>query len=271
MPNAASAIRSRLLGKIAVVMGGGSSNPDGGFSNGQAVAISFAREGAKVVVVDINLESAQLTVDHIASEGGTSFAMAADVSKSSDVQKVIKTTVEKYGRIDILHNNVGIEYIGTVVDTPEEDWDKVHNINLKSVFLACKYAIPEMERTGGGSIINVSSTASLKFSPVPFIAYNSSKAAVNHASRMIARQYAAKQIRCNVIVPGMMDTPHIRTFYKHLPQEDFKQAMAERDARCPMGRQGTSWDVANAAVFLASDESSYVSGVLLTVDGASSI
>lgn len=271
MTSAAPAKTGRLQNKIAIVMGGGSSNPDGGFSNGQAVAIAFAREGAKVVVVDIKLEAAQATVDHIATEGGASIAMAADVSKSKDVERVVRTTVEKYGRIDILHNNVGIEYIGTVVDTPEEDWDNVHNVNLKSVFLACKHAIPEMEKTGGGSIINVSSTASLKFSPVPFIAYNSSKAAVNHASRMIARQYAPKQIRCNVIVPGMMDTPHIRTFYQHLPPEEFKKAMAERDARCPMGRQGTCWDVANAVVFLASDESSYVNGILLTVDGASSI
>ncbi len=271
MTNTAQAKHGRLSGKIAIVMGGGSSNPDGGFSNGQAVAIAFAREGAKLAIVDIKQEAAQATVDFIVSEGGTAVAMAADVSKSKDVERVIRATAEKYGRLDILHNNVGIEYVGTVVDTPEEAWDRVHEVNLKSVFLACKYAIPEMEKTGGGSIINVSSTASLKFSPVPFIAYNSSKAALNHTSRMIARQFACKQIRCNVIVPGMMDTPHIRTLYKDLPQDEFQKVMADRDARCPMGRQGTSWDVANAAVFLASDDASYVSGVLLTVDGASSI
>lgn len=262
---------ARLQGKIAVVMGGGSSNPEGGLSNGQAVAIAFARAGAKLIIVDIKKEAAQVTVDIIERERGIAFAMAADVSQAVDVENVIRTTVEKFGRIDILHNNVGIEYMGDVVDTPEAAWDRVHDVNIKSVFLACKYAVPEMEKTGGGAIINISSTASLKFSGVPYIAYNSSKAALNHMTQIIARQYAPKQIRCNAILPGMMDTPHIRTLYKDLPPEEFKEVMAGRDAKCPMGRQGTCWDVANAAVFLASEEASYVNGVLLKVDGASSI
>ncbi|HEX7075497.1 MAG TPA: SDR family oxidoreductase [Hyphomicrobiaceae bacterium] len=271
MSDAAPARSSRLQGKTAVVMGGGSSNPEGGLSNGQAVAIAFARAGAKLVVVDVNKDAAQVTVGLIEKEGGVALAMAADVSKAPDVEAVIRAAVEKHGRIDILHNNVGIEYMGDVVDTPEEAWDRVHDVNIKSVFLACKYAIPEMEKGGGGAIINISSTASLKFSGVPYIAYNSSKAALNHMTQIIARQYAHKQIRCNAILPGMMDTPHIRTLYKDLPPEKFKDVMAARDAKCPMGRQGTCWDVANAAVFLASEEASYVNGVLLKVDGASSI
>ena len=261
----------RIENKVCLLLGGGSSSPEGGPSNGQAVALTFAREGAKVAVVDMHLEAAQETARQIAAKGGEALALRADVSRHADVQAVVAETVKHYGRIDILYNNVGIEFRGGVVATPEAEWDRVHDVNLKSVFLACKEVVPLMSKQGKGVILNVSSTASWRWGPTEYIAYQSSKAALNHMSRVMARQYAAAGIRCNVIVPGMMDTPHIRTLYRDKTAEEFAAILAERDARCPMGRQGTCWDVANAALFLASDEASYVSGVLLPVDGALSV
>jgi NAD(P)-dependent dehydrogenase (short-subunit alcohol dehydrogenase family) len=264
-------MNGRLQDKIALVMGGGASAPEAGISNGQAVALTYAREGAKVVVVDLHLAAAEATAAMIRAEGGEAHALQADVSRHADVARAVNFVKERWGRLDVLHNNVGIEYLGGPVDTPEEAWDRVHDVNLKSVFLACKEAIPLMEDHGGGSIVNVSSTASLRYSGIPYLAYNSSKAALNHVSRIIARQYAPQQIRCNVVVPGYLDTPHIRTMYGDMPPERFAEVMRERDAKCPMGRQGTCWDVARAALFLASDDASYVTGTLLMVDGGATI
>jgi NAD(P)-dependent dehydrogenase (short-subunit alcohol dehydrogenase family) len=261
----------RLKDRIAVVMGGGASAPEAGISNGQAVALTYAREGARIVVADLHLAAAEATAEMIRAEGGEAHAVQADVSRHHDVKQVVGYAAQRWRRLDILHNNVGIEYLGGPVDTPEEAWDRVHDVNLKSVFLACKEAIPLMERNGGGSIVNVSSTASLRYAGVPYLAYNSSKAALNHVSRIIARQYAHRQIRCNVVVPGYMDTPHIRTLYRHLPADRFAPVMQERDAKCPMGRQGSCWDVARASLFLASDDAAYVTGTLLMVDGGASI
>ena len=261
----------RLNGRVCLLMGGGSSSADGGPSNGQAVALTFAREGAQVAVVDMRLDAADATVRQITLEGGLAVALLADVSRHDDVRAAVAETVRRWGRIDILYNNVGIEFRGGVMDTPEEAWDRVHDVNLKSVFLACKEVVPLMIGQGGGVILNVSSTASLRWGPTEYIAYHSSKAGLNHMSRVMARQYAGQGIRCNVIVPGMMDTPHIRTLYQDKTPEEFAAILAERNARCPMGRQGSCWDVAKAALFLASDDAAYISGVLLPVDGALSV
>ncbi|MEC9433902.1 MAG: SDR family oxidoreductase [Pseudomonadota bacterium] len=262
---------NQFSGRVAIVMGGGSSHPAGGFSNGQAAAICYARHGARVVAVDRSLDAAAATVRIIADEGGRAEAAEADVRSSDAIGRMVGDVMARHGRIDILHNNVGVEADGDVVTTSEEDWDRVHDINLKGVFLACKHVVPIMAAAGGGAITNISSTASLRWGPAEYVAYNSSKAALNHFSRIMARQHAAERVRVNVIAPGMMDTPHIRTLYAHMTQEELAAKLAERDARCPMGRQGTCWDVANAAVFLASDAASYVSGVVLPVDGALSV
>jgi len=261
----------RLAGKIALVMGGGSSHRDGGPGNGQACALTFAREGAKVAVADVNLAAAEQTVAEIQRSGGNAIAIAADVRRDGDIVRAVSSSLDRFGRIDILHNNVGIEHLGNVIETPEEAWDNVHAVNLKSVFLTCKHVIPIMVRQGGGSIINVSSTASLRWGGVAYIAYNSSKAALNHASRIMAREHAPQRVRINVVIPGMIDTPHIRTLYRDLSQDDLAKKLKERDAKCPMGRQGTCWDVANAALYFASDESSYVTGAQIVVDGGLSI
>lgn len=249
-------------------MGGGGASREGMTSNGQAVGIAFAREGAKVVAVDRDEEAARHTVKRIKDAGGEAALAQADVSCHADVRAAVELALAAFGRIDILYNNVGIEVRGGITGTPEEAWDRVHDVNLKSVFLACKEVVPLMECQGGGSIINVSSTASLRWTPVEYVAYSSSKAALNHLTRVMARQYAPRNIRCNAILPGMINTPHVRLLYKDQPPEELRRILRERDARCPMLRQGTSWEVANAAVFLASDEASYVSGVLLPVDGA---
>lgn len=258
----------RLQGKVCLLMGGGSASNEGIPGNGQAVGILFGREGAKVAVVDLSLEAARETARQIAETGAEAIALQADVSRAADVRAVVMQTMEAFGRIDILYNNVGIEVRGDVVQTSEEAWDRVHEVNLKSVFLACKEVIPIMERHGRGSIINVSSTASLRWTSVDYISYSSSKAGLNHMTRVMARSYAPKNIRVNAILPGMIDTPHVRTLFKEKSPEEFEAILADRNARCPMGRQGSSWEIANAALFLASDEASYVSGMLLAVDGA---
>lgn len=261
----------RLDGRVVLVMGGGSSNAVGGPSNGQAAALTYARHGATVVVVDRHAAAAEATARDIVAEGGRAVAAVADVRDGATIAALVDTVARDHGRIDVLHNNVGIEAPGDVVETTEEDWDLVHDVNLKGVFLTCKAVVPVMRAGGGGAIVNISSTASLRWSPSRFLAYNSSKAALNHMSRIMARQLAPDRIRVNVVVPGMMDTPHIRTLYRDMTPEELAAKLAERDAACPMGRQGTCWDVAAASLFLASDAASYVTGVLLPVDGGLSI
>lgn len=255
----------RLKDKIAIVTGAGTSGP--GMGNGKAAALLFAREGATVVAVDLDEEAAAQTAKEIADEDGRAIAIAGDVSSGADVQGIVGTTIERFGRIDVLHNNVGIEIPGDPVSTTEEDWDRVHAVNLKSVFLLGKHAIPHMQRQGGGAVVNVSSVASIRWSPVPYFSYQTSKAALNHLTRVVARQYAGDRIRCNAILLGMMDTPHIRTYYSDRSQEEVEQMMRMRDSFCPMGHMGDAWDAARAALFLVSEEARYITGALLVVDG----
>jgi NAD(P)-dependent dehydrogenase (short-subunit alcohol dehydrogenase family) len=256
---------NRLQSKVAIVTGAGTSGE--GMGNGKATALLFAEEGAAIVAVDLNRTAAETTAEEIRKSNGTAMALGGDVGRSADVRAIVDATLERFGRIDILHNNVGIEIAGDPVSTTEEDWDRVHEVNLKGPFLMCKYTIPHMERQGGGVIINISSVASLRWSPVPYFPYHTSKAALNHMTRVIARQYAAKNIRCNVILPGMIDTPHIRHYYRDHPPEEVEHVMRQRDQACPMGRQGSPWDVARAALFLASEDASYITGIELVVDG----
>jgi NAD(P)-dependent dehydrogenase (short-subunit alcohol dehydrogenase family) len=258
-------VADRLKDKIAIVTGAGTSGP--GMGNGKAAALLFAREGATVVAVDLDQQAAAQTAKEIEAENGRAIAVAGDVSNSADVRRIVGTAVERCGRIDVLHNNVGIEIPGDPVSTTEEDWDRVHAVNLKSVFLFGKHVIPHMQRQGGGAIVNVSSVASIRWSPVPYFSYHTSKAALNHLTRVVARQYAADKIRCNAILLGMMDTPHVRTYYGERSAEEVEQVMRLRDSYCPMGHMGNAWDAAHAALFLASEEARYITGVLLVVDG----
>lgn len=257
----------RLAGKVAIVVGAGT--PGDGTSNGAACAIAFARAGARVLCADLSPDAAQETVRRIAAEGGEASAVAADVRSSAQLQAMVDTAVQRHGRIDVLHNNVGIEAFGDLLELTEASWDRVHDVNLRGAMLAARAAMPHMIRQGGGSIINMSSIASRKWSPMQFLSYSTSKAALNHMTRVVARQYAPQQVRCNAIVAGLIDTPHAAALYPDA--EAAAKGRAQRDARCPMGRQGSPWDIANAALFLASDESAYVTGVELVVDGGVSL
>ncbi|WP_105440911.1 SDR family NAD(P)-dependent oxidoreductase [Neorhizobium sp. T25_13] len=254
----------RMKNKVVLVFGAGSVGP--GFGNGKAAAVAYAREGGSVVCVDVDLDAARNTVDVIESEGGTGLALAADVTKSSDITVVVERTMERFGRIDVLHNNVGINLPGGAAEATEESWRKVMDVNLTSAFLTCKAVLPIMEKQGGGAIINISSLASIRWTGYPYVSYYASKAALNHFTRAIAIEYAAKGIRANAILPGVMDTPHIQKQISgyYGSAEEMK---AKRHALSPMKRQGDGWDIAWASVFLASDEAKYITGVELPIDG----
>ena len=255
-------------GKVVLVSGAGSS-PDG-WSNGAAAAVLYAREGAKVVAADINIAAAQATAAEIAGEGGESLAIQCDVTKEAEVAALVAETLRRFGRIDVLHNNVGTYAIEALEETSEASWDRVFAINLKSCYLAMKHVIPVMERQGGGSIINISSIASIRHLGVTYVTYSATKAAMNQMTRTTAVEFAPKNIRVNAILPGLMKTPmveHSAGLAASYAKGDVAAMWRARDAQVPMGHMGEAWDVAYAALFLACDESKYVTGIELVVDG----
>jgi NAD(P)-dependent dehydrogenase (short-subunit alcohol dehydrogenase family) len=259
---------ARLKGKTAIVVGAGSIGP--GWGNGKATAVTFAREGAQVFCVDRNGKAAEETAGIIVKEGGKAEAFAADAAKESDIQAMVAACLKSFGRIDILDNNVGIAEVGSVVEVSEADWDRVFAINLKSAYLAMKHVIPVMEKQGGGSIINISSIASIRHLGISYITYAATKAAMNQMTRSTAVQYAPQNVRVNAVLPGLMKTPmveHSAGLAASYAKGDIEAMWRARDAQVPMGHMGEAWDVANAALFLASDESRYVTGIELVVDG----
>ncbi len=256
----------RLKDKVAIVTGAGSVGP--GWGNGKATAVLFAREGAKVFAVDINRAAAEETKGIIDKEGGECTVHKADVSKSDEVEAMVQRCIETYGRVDILHNNVGIVVVGGPVETSEETWDRVNAVNLKSMFLTCKYVLPQMERQGGGAIVNISSIAAIRYTGIPYITYYATKAGILQLTQGIALQYAEKNIRANAILPGLMDTPMIREPLKDAyAGGDIEKMLEIRSQQCPTKRMGDAWDVAYAALFLVSDEAKYITGAQLVVDG----
>ena len=245
----------RLKGKVAIVAGGGASGSVLG--NGQATAILFAREGAKVLVADAVEERAQATVETIKKEGGTASALRVEVSKAADCKAMVQAAVERYGRLDILDNNVGISVRADVLEVKEEDWDRVMAVNVKSIMLSAKYAIPEMKKAGGGSIINISSVAGLRANQST--PYTTSKAAIVGLTRSMAGDHGRDGIRVNCILPGLIYGPMTA------PRMD-EEIRRKRKEAGALGTEGTGWDIGWAAVFLASDESRWITGVALPVD-----
>jgi NAD(P)-dependent dehydrogenase (short-subunit alcohol dehydrogenase family) len=254
----------RLKDRVALVFGAGSVGP--GWGNGKASAAAYAREGACVICVDVSLDAAAETAGIIAGEGGRAEAHACDVTTSSPMEALIRDVAARHGRIDILHNNVGHTLMGGPPDITEEQWRREIDLNLTGAFLACKFAIPVMQANRRGVITNISSAAGIRYTGYPYASYYAAKGGVNQFTVGLAIQYARDGIRANAIMPGLMDTPLI---YQQISgQYADREAMVKaRHEAAPMGRMGTGWDVANAAVFLASDEAGYITGVCLPVDG----
>jgi NAD(P)-dependent dehydrogenase (short-subunit alcohol dehydrogenase family) len=258
----------RLANKIAVVVGAGQT-PGATIGNGRATAIRFAEEGAKVLLVDRNGESAEQTLAMIQARGGSGSVLVAQVTDEAQCKSITDTCVERYGRMDILHNNVGI---GTHDSGPtsitEEVWDQIFNVNLKAIMFTCKYALPVMRKQGFGCIINISSIAAI--CEVGLVSYKASKAALNAYTHSLATGSAKFGIRANVIMPGLMNTPMAIEGYV-AAGHDRDALIARRNASVPLGNvMGSAWDVANAALFLASDEAKFITGVCLPVDGGQS-
>lgn len=257
----------RFENKVVLVIGAGSSGP--GWGNGKAAATLYAREGAAVVAVDRDIAAAQETCDFIQDEGNTAFALMADVTHSLDVLRVVNESMELHGRIDVLHNNVGVTEMGDPVELTEEAWHRSIDVNLTSVFIACKHVLPIMLKQKKGAIVNISSLASIQVNQYPYISYASAKAGLNHFTRSLAVRYAPHGIRANAVLPGVMDTPLV---YKQISGvfKDVDVMRATRNAASPMGVMGDAWDVAHASAFLASDDAKYITGVCLPVDGGKS-
>ncbi|RTZ48222.1 SDR family oxidoreductase [Candidimonas sp. SYP-B2681] len=254
-----------LQDKVALVMGCGSVAQ--GWGNGRATAVLLARQGAQVYGTDLHLDHATVTLEHIQSEGGRGYVAQCDVTQAANVRAVVDDCLARYGRIDILVNNVGLSQPGGPVELDEDVWDAQINVNLKSAYLACKYVLPIMEQQGGGSIVNISSVAGLRYVGKPQVAYAASKAGLMHLTRTTAVIYAPKNIRLNCVVPGLMHTPLLDGLAAKYAGGDTDGFIAHRNGQIPMQRMGDGWDIAHAVLFLAADESRYVTGTEIVVDG----
>ncbi len=250
----------RLKDKVAIVAGAGSAGP--GMGNGKATAILFAREGAKVVAADRNLDAAIETAEIIRDEGGEAIAVQADVTQESDARNLVEATISNYDKLDVLFNNVGIGLGGAALSVTSEEWDLIMNTNLKSIMLVCKYAVPEMIKNGGGVIVNNSSIAG--YFAHSLFAYSASKAGVIALTKCLAVSLAKHNIRVNCVAPGLMDTPMAA------PIQNEKRAR-NVELRVPLKRQGKAEETACTVLFLASPESSYITGQTIPVDGGLSI
>lgn len=257
----------RLDGKVAVVIGAGQS-PGEGLGNGRAAAIRFAREGARVLAVNRSIESAEETAEIIRKEGGEAISFKADIQREADIIAAITEAKRRWGSLDVLHNNVGVSLGGgdaDLMEITEERFDNIYRTNLRGTAFTCKHALAIMREQRSGSIINVGSAAAVGL--YPYVAYKATKAGVNAMTEQLALQNAKFNIRVNCIMPGLIDTPMAVETRSRQFNKSRDVLNAERSAKVPLGRQGTGWDVANLALFLASEESSFITGVCILVDG----
>jgi NAD(P)-dependent dehydrogenase (short-subunit alcohol dehydrogenase family) len=256
----------RLQDKIAIVTGAGSVGP--GWGNGRATAVRFAEEGARIFAVDSNPDSTRETVERVEAAGGEIAVHQCDVTDSASVAAMVKACVDRFGRVDVLVNNVGGSAAGGPVEMSEDVWDAQVDSNLKSVFLTCKHVLPVMERQKAGSIVNVASASGIRFTGAFQVGYAATKAGVIQLSRVVAIQYAAKGIRVNSVVPGQLHTPMVETrLARQRAGGDVAALLAQRLKRIPVGFAGDGRDTANAALFLASDEARFITGTEIIVDG----
>src|SRR5437868_5721249 len=259
----------RLAGKIAVIVGAGQS-PGEGIGSGRATVLRFAQEGARILAVDRDLASAEETAALAGQDGGECIGFQADVTREATLAGAMAEAVRRWGRIDILHNNVGVSIGGgdkPLEELTEEAFDRVAAINLRGTIMACKHAIPVMRQQRSGAIVNISSVAAFE-NTYPLVAYKVTKAGMVAFTQQLALQEAPHGIRANCILPGLMDTPMAVDTRARASNRSRAEIAAERDAKVPLrAKMGTGWDVANAALFLASDEANFITGVALPVDG----
>lgn len=257
----------RLNEKVALVSGAGSVGP--GWGNGRATAALLARQGARVFAVDRNPEALEETLRIIREEGGEVEGAVCDATSGQQVKETIEACVQRYGRLDILINNVGGSHPGGVDELTEEEWDTQIDYNLKTVYLSCKYALPHLREHPGSAIVNVSSVAALRMMRSrPHAAYSASKYGVIALSRSIAIHNAPAGVRCNTVIPGLIYTPVVEhRLVKQLGAGDAQELIAKRDAQIPLGKAGTAWDIAHAVLFLVSNEAGHITGTELLVDG----
>lgn len=260
----------RLENKVAIVTGAGCIGP--GWGNGRAVAVRFAQEGAKIYAVDRDLDAMNETVERVKAAGGEITAVTCDVTNSEAVARMVEGCQQQYGRVDILVNNVGGSAAGGPVALDEDRWDAQIALNLKSVYLTCKYVLPIMEAQGAGAIVNTASTSGIRWTGSAQVAYAASKAGVIQLSRVVAVEYAAKGIRVNTVVPGQLHTPMVEArLAGQRSGGDIDALLAQRLARIPLGFMGDGLDTANAALYLASDEARFVTGTEVVVDGGMTV
>ncbi|WP_144635669.1 SDR family NAD(P)-dependent oxidoreductase [Bordetella genomosp. 13] len=255
----------RLDGKVALVTGCGTLGE--GWGNGKAAAAVLARQGASIYGCDLDIEAARQSAAAIAADGGRVQVQTCDVTDGAQVAGLVEACIDTYGRIDILVNNVGRSEPGDPVSMTEEAWHDQIQVNLTSAFLCCKHVIPLMKEQGGGSIINISSIAGLRYAGKPQVGYAAAKAALMQMTATTAVIYAADGVRLNSVVPGLMFTPLVQRLAQKYAKGDFEGFVAHRHAQVPSGRMGDAWDVAHAVAFLASDESRYITGQQIVVDG----
>lgn len=260
-----SSAEPRLSGKVALIFGAGAVTP--GWSIGKAISVLLARHGAAVAVADISLEALSDTLARVERLGAEALPLQTDICDTGQVDDAVRRTIESFGRIDILVNNVGLGRTGPLIEATDDDWDRISSANLRGPFAACRAVVPHMLRQGGGAIVSTSSIAGMRYIGFPHIGYSATKAGLHQLMRVIALEHAAAGIRANCVVPGLIDTPRVAKNVGAQFSDDPEEARRRRAAQVPMKRMGHARDIAEAVLFLVSDAARYVTASEIVVDG----